>query len=100
MPLYDTSHRGIMGSMLIISHGPPPNEDEVAAALAAVSSVLAEETDMQHAEPVVAARSAWRAAAILESQGLPAGRSAADAVWGRTARAQRSRRWSKGIIGS
>ncbi|MBC8163447.1 MAG: hypothetical protein H7Z42_19740 [Roseiflexaceae bacterium] len=73
-----------------------PDDDELAAILAAVSALLAEAGDATppDAEP----GSAWRAAAVLEAQGLLASRCARDAAWGRNARAERARRWSKGIV--
>ena len=75
----------------------PITEEEVAAALAAVQIYLAQE---QSPAMVVPSRSAWREAAMTESQGLFFARGGTQPTWGTTERAHRSRRWSKGIVGS
>jgi hypothetical protein len=83
-----------MQSML--THSSPPSDDEVAAALAAVQCLLAEE----QAPPVEqAGMRPWQAAAMLESRGLLASRSSKSAEWPSAERANRALRWSKGIVG-
>ncbi len=74
------------------------SDAELAAVVTAVSCVLAEEA--AQSQDTVIATSAWRAAAKLEGQGLVAARQTTGAQWGYAARANRARRWSKGIVGS
>lgn len=70
--------------------------EEIAAVLAAIACVLADEASAEGIAPA-AQRSAWHSAALLEAQGTVAGRSA-QATWPGVARTSRSRRWSKGIV--
>jgi hypothetical protein len=76
---------------------PIPQDDEIAAALAAIRCYIEEQqpTEMPEARP----RAAWRAAAILESQGLRPTRNGDHRAWGAADRAARASRWSYGIVG-
>jgi hypothetical protein len=71
-------------------------DDEVAAAIAAVSYVL-ERGELVAPQPPE--RSAWHTAAVLEAQGLPPVRSGAYGSWSTAERARRAHRWSYGIVG-
>lgn len=82
---------------MVITSSMPVTDDEVVAALAAVSCLLSEEAPAQE-QP--ASRPPWRTAALLEAQGLIVERAMACAGWGQTSRAPRARRWSRGIVGS
>lgn len=73
---------------------PPP--DEIAAALAAVYSYIADE---QPSNLDAAAPRPWRTAAAFEAQGLPPTRHGAYRTWGQAERAKRASRWSYGIAG-
>ncbi|GAB4189313.1 MAG: hypothetical protein OHK0022_01520 [Roseiflexaceae bacterium] len=73
-------------------------DDELAAALIAVRCYLEEDALPAEAEPP-AAPNAWRAAAVLDGQGLTPGRNGAGATWATADRAGREWRWSSGIVG-
>lgn len=84
-----------MAPMNILVQG-SPTEDDAAAIIAAISCVLEQEAVAQEVKQP--RRSAWRAAALLEAQGLPSARTADAASWPTVRRAERARHWSKGIV--
>ncbi len=75
---------------------PNPTEDEVAAALAAVSCYLAEDSIV---EDEAAYDWRWKASAALIIQGLPTTRSPQRPFWGNVERLRRAGRGETGIIG-
>lgn len=78
--------------------GATPHEDEVAAAIAALSCLLAEEGQAgaeQAAQPA-----SWRGASRLISQGISPTRTAAAPRWGNIERLRRAGRGGGGIVGS
>lgn len=75
---------------------PSPNEDEAAAALAAVAMVLAEE-EAQVDETVIDWR--WVASGMLVIQGLPLMRTPQPPQWGNVERLRRAGHGSTGITG-
>jgi len=75
----------------------PTDDDTVAAALAAVYRYIAHEQTAPVPSPTP--RSAWRAAAAIEAQGLSPARNGAHCAWGSVARASRAQRWSFGVLG-
>jgi len=72
------------------------DEDEIAAALAAVRCYI------EQAQPDVAAEptrpTAWRNAGMLEAQGRPPVYHRTQSSWGSVDRAIRAQHWSYGII--
>ncbi len=74
-------------------------DDELAAALIAVRCYLEEETPPADGQRPTAARGAWRAAAVLDGQGLAPARNGAGSTWATAERAGRECRWSTGIVG-
>lgn len=73
----------------------PPDDDEVAAALAAIQLYI--ERSNYPVAPAIAS-SAWRVATALEAQDLPPVRNTALRGWASADRARRASRWSTGII--
>lgn len=71
------------------------DDDELAAAVAAVSLLLAE----GQAQPAAQPAAAWRAAALLEGQGMAPGRGFRP-VWASAERGAWASRWSRGVLGS
>ncbi len=74
-----------------------PDDDTVAAALAALERYLAGEQSVED-QVADAPALAWRTAGKLAAQGLPPARSGA-AGWASADRARRDDRWSYGIVG-
>lgn len=75
---------------------PMPDEDTVAAALAALERFLAD--DAPAAARPAAPRQAWRTAGKLAAQGLPAARTTTER-WASADRSSREQRWSYGVVG-
>ncbi len=73
------------------------SDEEMTAALVAVHCLLHEAAEPEAADhPARPAN--WHAAAMLDTQGLVSGRSAATATWASADRAGREGRWSPGIV--
>ena len=81
---------------LLTSPGPAPPEEEAAAALAAITYLLAEEVDEPSAEHGL---SGWRASAAMLAQGLPLTRPATRPAWNTIERLRRAGRGGSGITG-
>lgn len=79
-------------------NGAPSNEEEVAAAITAVTCLLAEESQGVPDQPAPASR--WLSATRLISQGLRPTRTAAPSRWGTIERLIRSGRGGGGVVGS
>ncbi|MFN8501907.1 hypothetical protein [Kouleothrix sp.] len=75
---------------------PVPDDDAVAAVLAALEHYLAAE--QADDEAPAGPHEPWRTAGKLAAQGLPPSRAVA-ARWGSADRARRGERWSHGIVG-
>jgi hypothetical protein len=73
--------------------------EEVAAALAAVSLLLAAEVT-QSASPVAATPERWRDAARMQTQGLAPGRTPTAVRWNTIERVRRAGRGGSGITGN
>jgi hypothetical protein len=93
----------IMKNMQIMSIHGQADADEVAAALAAIACCLESAAAAEAFAPLyddeAPEQSAWRVAAALEAQDLPAARQSAHSAWGAADRARREGRWSTGILG-
>ena len=76
---------------------PTPDADTAAAVIAAIACLIAPETADD--TPDTPARSAWRAATVLEAQGMPPARNGTFATWHTAERTRRAERWSGGITG-
>jgi hypothetical protein len=76
---------------------PTPDADTAAAVIAAIACVMEPQTTDD--TPIASAGSAWRAATMLETQGMPPARNGTLATWHTAERARRAERWSSGIIG-
>jgi hypothetical protein len=73
-----------------------PSDDEVAAALAAVSCYLHSMATVPVSMP---SKRPWSAAAAVEAQGLAPDRNGQHRAWASVERAGRANRWSRGITG-
>lgn len=78
--------------------GAASHEEDVAAAIAAVTCLLAEESQIAPDQPALA--SGWQSATRLISQGLRPARTAAPSRWGNIERLRRSGGGGGGIVGS
>ena len=76
---------------------PRPDDDTAAAVLAAVACLIEQKQADQTLDP--SGCTAWQAAALIAVQGLPPARNGAYASWHTADRAQRTGRWSYGIVG-
>lgn len=74
----------------------PIEDDEIAAALAAIQCYVEQD---RLAAPKSCEKPAWRVAAALEAQGLRPARHAARSTWGSADRVSRAHHWSYGIVG-
>jgi hypothetical protein len=74
----------------------PIDDDEIAAALAAVRCYIEPAQPDRAAEPP--RRAAWHSAGMLEAQGRPPVYHRAQSSWGSVDRAVRAHHWSYGII--
>lgn len=90
-----TFHAIMAAMQMLTIHGSPTEEE--AAAIAAIVGVLEQEIQAEVAMPPPA-RPPWRVAALLEAQRLAAPHDGDRATWGAATRAERSRRWSRGIV--
>ena len=80
-----------------VQFSPTPDGDTAAAILAAIACCL--ESDTPTIPLAASTRAAWRAAGVLEAQGLPPSRGAPPPKWSTADRSQRAAHWSTGIVG-
>ena len=73
-----------------------PSDDELAAALAAVSCYM---RSSEPASDFTLPERPWSAAAAVEAQGLAPARNGQYRAWASVDRAGRAGRWSRGITG-
>jgi hypothetical protein len=82
--------------MRAMRNDPTPSDDELAAALAAVSCYMGGSAPVQDS---TLPERPWSAAAAVEAQGLAPARNGQYRAWASVERAGRAGRWSRGITG-
>jgi hypothetical protein len=80
-----------------VQFSPTPDDDTAAAILAAIACYL--ESNSPNNPLDASSDSVWRAAGLLEAQGLPTSRGTPPPKWSTADRSQRAAHWGTGIVG-